>query len=189
MKLNRILVSIAAWLNSLAWWREGQTRIKPYEIIETSFLEERGVLMLVRRDERICPRDVGTIMWMPSRASHPNARDIHICIDSLDGMARRRGHTHQVSILSASHWPDKDGMYDYDPLFHTTADLQGQQPRPDLHVKCLLTELADVFRYPSPELINWSLQFDIARKVCMRGRYNGPPADPLPIIRGRRVDP
>lgn len=182
MRLNRILTSIAGWVNALVWWREGQVKQKPYETIYTHRVTGAGIMLLVRRDPERCPRDVGTLIWFPARANNPGAKDCHILIDHLEGMARnRQRHTHQITIAIASHWPDADGLYDYHPLFCATADLQGQQMRRDLNVRKILATLASPLATDDPGTINWELQLGIAMKTC--GLYAPKPTGTV-IARG-----
>jgi hypothetical protein len=191
MKLNRILAAIAEWINAVLWWREGHVQDPPFEEIQRWRVEGRGVFVYCRRNPEKYPRDVGTIMFWPLRSdSLQQPKDIHFCIDHLEGMAKTpQGHTHQVAILAASHFPDEDGNYDYQELFFTTADLQGLQPRRDLHIRCIVYWLADILRHAHPADVRWDIQFDIARKTCMRGEYNGPPSPyPLDSIHPRLID-
>ncbi len=168
MKLNRILTAIAEWINSVVWWRKGEVKHKPYETLHTHRVEGAGIILLVRRNPETCPRDVGTIIWFSIRGSQPSqTMDCHICIDHLEGMARSRDrYTHQITISLADHWPDKDGLYNYEPLFSAMADLQGQSVRRDIHTRKILTILARPLAYQSPAEINWDLQLQIAMKSC-----------------------
>jgi hypothetical protein len=167
MRFNRILTSIADWINALLWWREGEVHQKPYETLYTHRVEGRGIMLLVARDPTRCPRDVGSLIWLPARAYHPGAKDCHILIDHLDGMARNpHQHTHQITIAIASHWPDRDGLYTYDLLYCATADLQGQQLRRDMNVRKILTTLAHPLGTDEPDAVNWELQLIIAMKSC-----------------------
>lgn len=167
MRMNRILTAIADWINALVWWREGQVRQKPYETLHTHRVEGSGIMLLVKRDPDRCPRDVGSLIWLPARANNPGAKDCHIMIDHLEGMARnRKHHTHQITVAIASHWPDADGLYTYAPLFCATADLQGAQVRRDLNVRKILATLAAPLSTDSPGTINWELQLGIAMKSC-----------------------
>jgi hypothetical protein len=193
IRVNRILAAIATWLNSLVWWRHGEVKHRPYTLIQSHRVENRGILLLVARDREMCPRDVGTIIFVPLRLRpDANPKDLHIFIDHLDGMAGiSNGHTHQVTVAAASHWPGPDGLYDLDPLFSVSADLQGLQPRRDLYVRCILHEMADILRHVAPGQLtaqNWQLQFDIARKACMGRHYSGPPNPyPLTSIKARPI--
>ncbi len=167
LRVNRILAAIATWINAVVWWHEGKTQEKPYETLYTQRVEGAGIAMLVRRNPDLCPRDVGTLMWMPTRANGPVV-DVHLLIDHLDGMARKpKHHTHQITVALASHWPDEDGLYELEPLFFATADLQGFQPRRDLHVRKVLATLVEPLTFNDPpRSINWKLQLDIAMKLC-----------------------
>jgi hypothetical protein len=166
-RLNRILTAIEQWINSLVWWREGEVKTKPYTTIESRSVEGAGIVLLVRRNPEQCPRDVGTVIWLPARASNPGAKDCHILIDHLEGMRRvHHHHTHQVTIAVASHWPDGEGFYAYENLYVGTADLQGQQVRRDLNIRKILSVLAHPLIHMPAPLINWDLQMDIAMKSC-----------------------
>lgn len=144
----------------------------------------------VRRCPELCPRDVGTIYFVPMRTSGRAAGpDLHICIDHIEGMARRpRRHTHQISVLLASHWPDRDGRYCCEELFCTTADLQGTQMRRDLNINCILYQMMLVLKSAPPEDINWPLQVAIALKTCMGSQSTGDPTPRPPTVKGYILD-
>ncbi|MBD1871982.1 hypothetical protein H6F75_00660 [Nodosilinea sp. FACHB-131] len=165
MLLNRILTAIQQWIVSVGWYHEGEVKQKPYETIHTHRVEGKGIILLVKRNPDQCPRDVGTIIWLPVRGVGTDTQDCHICVDHLEGMARtKERHTHQVTIAAASHWPDRNGLFDYDTLYAATADLQGQQSRRDLNVRKVLTVLAQPLAYQSAIDVNWELQLGIAMK-------------------------
>lgn len=173
IRLNRILAAIAAWINSLVWWHEGSSTRQPYELLRSWRFEGRGMALLVRRDPLLCPRDVGTIIFEPLRTDPTyTPSDIHFCIDHLEGFARKpKNHTHQISILQASHWPDAEGLYAYDEIFCCSADLQGQQPRRDLYVQPILFAIVEILQNAAPQEVNWPMQIEIARKASMHGQY------------------
>jgi len=167
-KLNRILASIAAWINTLVWWHEGEVAVRPYELIQQYRIEGAGILMVVRRNPDLCPRDTGSLIWLPLRSRNTNPPDIHILSDHLEGFARNRHrHTHQITVAIASHWPDEDGLFTYDPIYSATADLQGMQPRRDMHIRRILANLIQpIIHGDIPQTVNWELQLAIAMKDC-----------------------
>lgn len=189
IRLNRILAAIATWINALLWWREGEVSSPPFTLIRSQRFEGRGMIYYVRRSELLCPRDVGTAYFVPLRLDARALEDLHICIDHLEGMARSpRGHTHQVSVMRASHWPDRDGRYAYTEIYCTTADLQGLQMRRDIHVSCVLAQMVAILKSASPEEVNWPEQVAISIKTCMGSMSTAPSANRPRTVRGRIID-
>jgi hypothetical protein len=168
LRFNRILAALAEWINALVWWREGKARVKPYILLDQYRIEGAGILHFVKRNPDLCPRDVGTFIWLPLRSSTQTPPDIHICIDHLEGFSRKRKfHTHQITIAAASHWPDEDGLFEYEPIYSATADLQGMQSRRDLHVRRILANLIQPLTHgDNPYRTNWESQLHISMKDC-----------------------
>lgn len=171
---NRILSDILSWINSVIWYNEGANKVPPYIELDRWERKDCGMFRYVKASPNIRPKDVGTIIFYPKRDENSSVRDIHICIDILDNFKQRgTSHTHQISILEASHWPDRDGCYQYEELAVMFADLQGQQANPNVYVPNILRAIAEILHTADPHDVNWPMEVDNARKLIMRGKYPG----------------
>ena len=194
MKFDRIFLDLLAWINQLGWWRDQKVKKRPYEKLEKWHLSGLGILSRVLRPPDLCPRDCGTYMFEPFRYGNKPVRDLHICIDHLEGMAvsgrsrRRIKATHRVTVLSADHWIGADGRYEADKLFSIDDDLQGQSSSRDLYIRCILHQFAlgVAAAYDRPTF-DYLLEFNDCKKYCMRSDYTPtlsiPPATGVVIAR------
>lgn len=180
MKFDRILAEILNFINSLLWHREApDKKAKPYERLRTWRLEGRGILHQVSRPPDLCPRAVATFIYEPLRL-HGSPQDLHLYADHLEGLMHpirpgtqlsRCRPTHRITILKASHWIGPDGRYRADELFSINDDLQGQSSRRDGHVVCILYQMAVATSGQSPIQVNWKLELNVAKKVCMGSQF------------------
>jgi hypothetical protein len=182
IRIDRILSDILQWIGQVAWWREQKVKRRPYEKIQTWRMAGLGCLHRVVRPPDLCPRDVGTYIFEPFRYNVKTIKDIHILCDHLEGMSRPRGRqkkqvcTHRVTILLADHWIGADGRYAANELFSLNDDLQGQSSRRDLHIACILHQVAFAVAQASAGGLDFTTfdflrELDNAKKVCMRQDY------------------
>ena len=169
MRIDRIFAEILNWVNHFVWWNNQKVK-KPFERIQVIRLEGRGLLYLVDRDKKLSPRDVGTFFFIPFRFNDKeNWDDIHICCDHLEGLGDPEGFTHRITILKASHFPEKDGRYNCELLFEGDYDLQGNQTRRDLYVRCVLERVARMAATQAD--LDWQYLIDRAMHHCMSSDY------------------
>ncbi|NER80931.1 MAG: hypothetical protein F6K42_15450 [Leptolyngbya sp. SIO1D8] len=171
MRFDRILAGILAYINSLLWWRKAEIPAAPYTRLQEWRFERRGMLYLIQRSQELCPRDVGTFFFVPFRSGQNQQQDIHLCCDHLEGMAGVGNSTHRITIMRASHWPGPDGLYDAEELFQADYDLQGQQTRRDIYVRCILQRVAFQLEPLNAESIDWGWEIEQAKKECMGTDY------------------
>lgn len=179
MKFDRIFLDLLAWVNQLGWWREQKVKKRPYLRISTHRLSGIGLLHHVKRPDDLCPRDCGTFIFEPFRYDGKPVRDLHICIDHLEGMSvvgrsnSRIRATHRVTVLAADHWMGEDGRYNADELFSVDDDLQGQSSRRDLHIRCILYQFAiGVAAAHDRPGFNYLSELDSSKRYCMKGGYS-----------------
>lgn len=179
MRFDRIFVDMLAWINQLGWYREQKVKKRPYEKLDKWHLTGLGILSRVARPEDLCPRDCGTYIFEPFRYGKNPVRDIHICVDHLEGMAvvgrsnKRIRSTHRITVLAAEHWMGADGRYEADELFSVDDDLQGQSSRRDLHIRCILHQFAlgVAAAHDRPDF-DYLRELDSSKKVCMKSSYD-----------------
>lgn len=178
-RIDRIWVDILQWINQLVWWRDQKVERKPYEKLQTWRLAGLGLLHRVSRPQDLCPRDVGSYIFEPFRYGSANVRDLHILCDHLEGMKhphawdRTKICTHRITVLIADHWVGEDGRYEAEELFSLDDDFQGQSPRRDLHIPCILHQVAlgVAAAYEILESFDFLVEVDNAKRYCMRQDY------------------
>lgn len=181
MRFDWILNDLFRWVGQLAWWRDQKIKKRPYEKLEKWHLSGLGILSRVARPPELCPRDVGTYIFEPFRYGRTTMRDLHICCDHLEGMSQprtvqaRRIFTHRITVLIADHWIGADGRYDAEELFSLDDDLQGQSSRRDVHIPCILHQIAIAVAGAAAmqdlTTFDFLREVDNAKRYCMRSDY------------------
>jgi len=177
MRIDRILTDLLAWVTAIVWWREQKVKHRPYERLITWRLPGRGMLHKIQRPQDLCPRDVGAYLYEPFRngGKRRPIYDFHLVCDHLEGMPlpggmkRSQRLTHRITILRAEHWLGKDGRYNAEELFTVDDDLQGQAARRDMHIPCILHQLA--LSLDTDVSVDWLRELDNAKRYCMRTHY------------------
>lgn len=175
MKIDRILIDIFDWVRRLVFSRRDRAVSKPYERLE-SWRGSLGVLHKVRRDT---PRAVDTYIFSPLRTGGPKSsppKDIHICLDHLGALSgqqaqRHQPHTHRVTVLLASHWPQEDGSYNTSVLYSASWDFQGRSQYRDRWATAITYDVVRLLKDRPFRAIDWEFEFTMSAKQMMGSSF------------------
>lgn len=191
MRFDRVVNDIVEWIRRTLWYKNGEIKVKPFEVIET----RRGKDHEIRKVLRDTPRAIATYIFVPYRYDRPKAvlRDIHLCCDHLgvlegdQGAGRRhttRVPTHRVSVFSASHSLQKDGGYDLKELFSADYDFQGLSQFRDRQANAIMAKIANLCKERYLADINWRFEVESAAKQVLGGSWYGEIKDEDQLLEG-----
>ncbi|MBD1995272.1 hypothetical protein H6G00_01330 [Leptolyngbya sp. FACHB-541] len=188
MEFDRIVQDLVAFIHTLLWWRKGEIKEPPYELLGAGIRCKTGILQHIRKNPKpgMPDRLVSSWLFMPYRYGRDKTqiRDLHIdCVwlGPVPGFSRlnktesRRWKpgdpTHRIEILWASHWVRNDGKFETEQVFSGDYDLQGNSHYPDAYATNIIKDLVLLLRYQEWHELAWAFEIEASRQTIMRLDY------------------